>query len=257
MTEESSRLVMQFALKKVSNAELAQIRSIGPRAERAVQEAVFKVGQRARDNARRFCPKKSGALAASIYVTKGTIDKSPDATKHTPGGAFTKQSTRGYFSAINAAARKSKNSAGIPRLYLEPNVEFGRTSPQTISDIGGSVFSYTKSGKNRSFFGEQVARTYKLPGYKLANTNNEDDFEDDENLQYPFLDSMAVGGANSFFVTIGAAAFYAGFVEFGHTVHNGKYSVPKPFMRPAMDIASAELGDAIIKAMRSAMQGRG
>jgi hypothetical protein len=45
---------------------------------------------------------------------------------------------------------------------------------------------------------------------------------------------MGSAGRGNLFVTLGASAFYAGYVEFGHAVPGGKTVPPRPFLTPAV-----------------------
>lgn len=73
---------------------------------RACQHAIYQLGREIRDMARRAAPVDTGAMRASVYVTR-------------PGTAL--QASAGYWRAINASARLSRG-----RLMVHTSPEFVR-----------------------------------------------------------------------------------------------------------------------------------
>lgn len=169
-----------------------------------VYKALFKLAQEARDMARRLAPKDTGALAASIYAVH------PDGGRQ-PGGL---RRSAGYWRAIKAASRASGG-----RLHIEDD-------PELVRSVR------TQSRRNA------------LPqGTKPAGQVGPDGLLLNENSSYDFV-PMAAAGPDRLFVSIGAAAFYAGYVEYGTVRMDAK-----PFFRPAVEWARSVLASRIADAV--------
>lgn len=236
--------------------------SVSSRVERKMQEAMFQVGRKIRDKARALAPKKTGALAASIYVSKGAVDRSIGAAKHVGGNAYTKQSTLTYFRAINAAVGKyNKSRIGKARSdykglqLLDSDVVNTPTQRplksasylfnMTKNKIGGHMYDTFNSGRvgnNEDFEGMSEAQAAEA-------------IDTDAEVLMPSIMHLGGTGRQSFFVTVGAAAFYAGYVEFGHMAHYA-WVPPHPFLGPAVEwgkpIAEREVGRVVNEAAREA-----
>jgi hypothetical protein len=180
----------------------------------AAKKIVYQVGLEARDMARRLCPIKTGSLRASIYVTS-------------PGGKpeNIKQRTYGYWQAINAASRRSGGKLTInlePDMISNPRTQH-RLNSLTIGNAygGKNIFQKTTGGKEDVFSRGQFS---------------EHDVEGNMNTpgEYDFM-PMSVAGEDSFYVSMGVAAYYAGYVEFG-TSRFGPHS----FFTPAMEWGKKE-----------------
>jgi len=227
------RLLFTRTIVKMSNNQFAQY---GTKVERQLQESVFRVGQRARDMARKAAPKKTGALAASIYVTKGAVDRSATGLmSHKPGNAFTKQSSLGYFRALNAAMKKNKRIKTFPMMS-----EYGITAPESHE----AAYGYDTYAANKILPGQfgrfDIGSTNPMFHFRSDGTVNE--FQQHtyktfgSNVEDPLLPmamEMGSAGRGNLFVTLGASAYYAGYVEFGHTVPGGKTVAGRPFLAPA------------------------
>jgi HK97 gp10 family phage protein len=172
---------------------------------------VYRVGHEVRDKARAAAPKDTGALAASVYVT------APGARPENTG-----QRTAGYWRAINAASRKSG----------------GRLEPVTDSEFVSNVRTQARKG---SF--KVPAMTSKGAGLvdvgSMSTTGEAIDQDLNPTNLYDFM-PMAVVGKDRFFVAIGVAVFYAGYVEYG-TVHKPA----RPFFTPAVMWGSREVARRI------------
>lgn len=121
------------------------------------------------------------------------------------------QQSAGYFRAIKAASKRNS------RLFTDsPYIRNQRTQSRTpgyLADL-------------------KEERDAGMPGYD----------------NQPF-NQMTSAGAERYFVSIGAAAYYAGWVEFGTT---GLRAQPaQPFMGPALRWAESQL----VRRMRSAING--
>lgn len=216
------RLVLTRTITKMSGSQFAQY---GTKVERKLQQTVFQVGQRARDMARRAAPVDTGALRSSIYVTKGAVDR--DATglmSHKPGNAFTKQSSLGYFRALNAAMAKNKRIKTFPMMseYGVSDARTNRIMPGNADrlDVGTTnpMFHFRS---DKSQVNEFLTHTYKTFGSGV------------EDALLPMAMEMGNASRSNLFVTIGASAYYAGYVEFGHVVPGGATIPAKPFLGPA------------------------
>lgn len=218
------RVVLARTLYTVKDDQLAQM---GPRVERAMQDALYKLGRETRDLARRLCPKKTGALMASIYVTRpgeaGGRGRSP----------FTRQTTAGYFRAINAAVRRNPE-----RLTLSPLAESVHRKTQRP----------TKAAVSEGLFSPSIERI-KGAGYKTYAAETDGDVHVVQSVM-----EMGGAGRSSFFVTVGAGAYYAGYVEFGHVGHGGSWVEAHPFMTPALDWAKSRLPEVAKRAMEEGVR---
>lgn len=184
---------------KTDKQTLEQFSKLGNNFINGVQAIVYKNGQLARDMARKLAPKKTGGLRASIYVSspsKGGMN----ATSISP------QAYAGYFRAITAASKKNARLGIEEGEYLSHyKTQRRKKDEYKISNVktsSGNVIRALAS-VGGSGFGEQLA-PFPLEMYKK---------------EY-------------FYVIIGAAAFYAAYVEYG-TVHRK----PTPFIAPSAEWA--------------------
>lgn len=239
---KGDRIVLTQQLYAVSKESLA---AMPVRVEREIQDALFKLGRETRDMARSYCPVKSGALQASIYVTGGGRGDEDDNSK-TP---FTKQSTIGYFRAIKAAVSKSKTT-------VKSRLTKQRT---TFHRLGLQDKDYAEERTQRPLNGDGNVSTHQVGLSKFNVGGKTLSFKSyspaDELATYtPSITEMGFAGRSSFFVTVGAAAHYAGDVEFGHIVasHGGTigHVEARPFMRPALAWAKSQLNDRVSQAFK-------
>lgn len=179
------------------------------------QKVVYQLGREARDKARALCPKRTGALAASIYVSK------PGANAKETGGTYTKQSAAGYFRAVNAVVRRNPKALGL--VHPSEIGEGGSFNRQRLGKIDGEGQTLLSKG------------TYGGNVYQVYSRGQIGDFSE-ARLQsvLPFQG----GTKNSFFVAIGAAAYYAAFVEFGAPARGAR---AQPFLGPAVEWAKLQL----------------
>ena len=228
------RIVLAQPIWKVSHKEVL---AMGPRIERAVQNELFLLGKEARDLARRICPVDTGAMRASIYVTRGVT---PKPTSYSP---YVQQSSNAYFKAANAASDLSGNRGRKkPRLVLKgpPKVDLKTQTPMAGSGLPKPVWEKIVGHENG-----EVYKVYAKPSMITGVTQSQSIME------------MGVAKRTNFWVTLGASAFYAGYVEFGHVTAGGGYVMEKPFMRPAMEWARKELPERMLRAFaKGAGQGQ-
>jgi len=218
----SDRIVLARNVIKL-NDEV--IKSLPAKVERKIQASIYRLGQEIRDKARSLCPKKTGALAASIYVTRGV--QNTGANKST---APFSQSTHGYFRAINAARKKNNRidvmdaGQGVNPITQRPSTSAGMQSVMT--KINGVMYRAYTTGEH------SVIRNI-IPSLDIGGKDRVENTIHDEFVT-PTITEIGGAGRNTFFVTVGAAAFYAGFVEFGHHTA-GKDVPPHPFLGPAIE----------------------
>lgn len=198
------------------NATMARVGAqtldkFGEQTERKIIAAVYRVAREARDMARGLAPKKTGALAASIYVTHpGTR---PDNIN---------QRTLSYWRAINAASRKSRGRLTVAT--AKDLVSRARTQARIDSP---AVPTMTGRGQGLIPDTEESLDSYNLPN----------DFS---------FQPYKAAGREQMWVSIGVAAFYAGYVEFG-TVK----TPARPFFTPAVAWAKSVVEKRIREAIRS------
>jgi hypothetical protein len=197
------------------NANVARVGAqtldkFGEQAERRIIAAVYKVAREARDMARGLAPKKTGALAASIYVTQpGTR----------PGNV--NQRTLSYWRAINAASRRSRGRLAVAT--AKDMVSRVRTQARLDSP---AVPTMTGRGLGLIPSTEESLDSYNLPN----------DFS---------FQPYKAAGREHMWVSIGVAAFYAGYVEFGTTRTHAR-----PFFTPAIAWAKSVVEKRIREAIR-------
>lgn len=218
------RVVLAQPIWKVSHKEVL---AMGPRIERAVQNELFVLGKEARDMARSLAPVDTGALRASIYVTRGVT---PNPTARDP---YVQQSHNAYFKAANTASEESSRAGSkgrrmarhtrTPRLQLmePPKVELHTQRPQ--DGMGFPKASWEK------MVGHEGGDTFKTYSKFSGRAGQQSVME------------MGESKRSNFWVTLGASAFYAGFVEFGHVNADGGYTMEHPFLRPALEWARQQL----------------
>lgn len=224
-------VVLSRTLYKVNDA---QLKAMGPNVERRLQERLYQLGRRTRDMARRLAPRKTGALVASIYVTRA------GSRPQIEGGQHAKKTTAAYFRAVNAAVRKS---SGHKVLFEGEGGTLNHFDPEGIyktglSRIGGQAYkTFTKGG----FEGHADVNPKGNPVRPIYE------------FDVPTITPLVGVSKSAFYVTIGAAAYYAGFVEFGHVGYGGTvfgYVMPRPFMTPAMDWAATQINTEVTLAMK-------
>lgn len=188
---------------KVDKETLESWKKIGDDFVQGVQAIVYKNGQLARDRARKAAPRRTGALRSSIYVTspsKGGMS----ATKITP------QAYSGYFRAISAAVKKNA------RLGVETDEEY-------ISHVK------TQRRKNEKYKFENVTLSNGKTVRALVSAG-ESTFQE-QFAAFP----VELYKKDYFYVVIGAAAFYAAYVEYGTSKQS-----PRPFLGPAAEWAQKQ-----------------
>lgn len=229
LTGGSDRIILALPVIRLDEKRLAQI--VGAGLERDMRQAVYKLGQEARDIARAKAPKKTGALAASIYVTRPN-ESVPDAEGKSP---TTKRMTAGYFRAINAAVKHNK------KLSLQVN------DPGSDDQIVANHRTQLLKATAGVMAGKVTVNNRAFRTQKVFETDDEDPIEALVQSILPFQK----GSRASFFVVVGAAAHYAGFVEFGHVAH-GTPVAPVPFLVPAIEWASGQIAGR----MKAVIEGR-
>ena len=187
--------------------------------ERAAQKAVFRLGQETRDMARKAAPVNTGALRASIYVAR------PGSIPAQLNGHISRGSSRGYLMAAQKAIRL--NPGQLELITDDPMI-----SARTQRSVAprGHVNHLTRIRVTLAHVGEHASlgqETYQ-------------GFEDD------FRSIMQMGGQtrDTFYVTVGAAAYYAGFVEYGT-----RHQRAQPFMTPALAWARTQLPERLKMAL--------
>lgn len=231
---KGDRLALNYKLYTVSEQ---QLQSMPARVEAEMQGALYRLAQQTRDMARSLCPVDTGALKASIYVTGASGGKS------VVGG----QSTTGYFRAINTAVKNR-----LTRQFK---------TPPTKAEISEEVSAGLKreSGMHKivtSKIGDHTFRSYTKGGVSGASSFLAKGTEADQLSEFslPSIMEMGHAGRGAFFVTIGAAVYYAGDVEFGHIIALGGkrfgHVEARPFMRPAMAWAKMQLNRVVTDAVK-------
>ena len=263
------RVLLVRTITKMSGSQFAQY---GTKVERKLQQAVFEVGQRARDMARRAAPVDTGALRSSIYVTKGAVDRSATGLmSHKPGNAFTKQSSLGYFRSLNAAMKKNKRIKTFPMMS-----EHGITAPESH----GAAYEYDTYAANKILPGQfgrfdigtsgvlrnggsllgtslELHRTHGEGNVRVTGPNSPFTLHtyktygsDVEDALLPLAMEMGSAGRGNLFITLGASAYYAGYVEFGHTVPGGKTIPARQFLTPSVYWAFDEVKVQIARTLQ-------
>lgn len=189
--------------------------------ERAAQDAVYQLGQEVRDKARMLAPMRTGALRASIYVTR------PGTMQAQSQGKLSKQSSSGYARSISRAEALNPGALSVIR-------DSKHISVRTQRDL-------SPTGHWDHLKRLRVTRTHQSP-FKRFGSQTYTAFEDD----YRSISPLADTSRGVFYVTIGAAAFYAGFVEYG-TVKQRAH----PFMTPAVMWGRAQLAQRLKAAIGS------
>lgn len=189
----------------------AKLNALGPQVEKAMQAVIYSLGQEARDLARRLAPKKTGALRASIYVSRPGQEPAVQGTTT----IVPRKSTVGYFRAINAAVR-----ANPRRLSLLGGIE---------EETGITFHEHTQRVTSRGTI--TAGKVSNIASRAVFSTQSYEGFQ--QSVQ-PFQG----GGRNTFFVSVGAAVYYAAMVEYGSP---GRGIPPKPFLTPAIEWARGQL----------------
>lgn len=199
--------------------------------EKRVQLAIFKLGQETRDMARKLAPKDTGALRASIYVTR------PGARPQLePGPSYARQSTIGYWRAINSAFRKQLSPRGVSRRHLHL-LNAGDYAP-------GHAEERTQTLSHSAKRDAGITETHiVLGGHKYrAQVTSEDTGLGFTNVPFQSIVPYGGSGRTSFFVAVGAAVYYAGYVEFGTPPRAGNKGIKaQPFLVPAIRWAQSQV----------------
>lgn len=178
----------------------------------AAYKAIYFVGQQIRDEARNLAPKDTGALIASIYVTRPPTEKQMGGIGGDVGSTLrSKQSTRGYLSASRAAARAGGKKRALDITELS-------------SDNPNAKINLKRRGTKRSNYTRKIISGTDVKGNESSMMLPVDKSKTSFSRIGEFL-------PNSFYVSVGASVGYAIYVEFG--THNTK---AQPFLRPAMKI---------------------
>jgi hypothetical protein len=157
--------------------------------------------RQARDIIRKEAPKKSGALAASVYAT-GPVTK--DVLKQVQEGGSTPplheqlRHSRGYLMAIQTANRRNPSKVPVTK----------------GQNIGRFLFERTQ--REQGGAGRNLEGLMQLAGVSSKyNTfiHGSETLTNVSNLA-PFT-GMGKAARGSFYIGIGAAAYYAGWVNFG------------------------------------------
>ena len=214
--------------------------------ELAVQKEIYKLGQEARDMARGLAPVDTGALRASIYVTR------PGTPSDQENNIISKQSTIGYFRAIKVAARKNN------LLELRTTNNTYSFNERTQKYLGmRQVSSYVAAEGQDSatgFVGGLRINTDSIdPNYMRmmevrAVHIGENSHLGEQIYRGRYKNDLTTiselsgltGLRDNLFVVVGAAVGYAGYVEYGH-----KNIAGHPFLTPAMDWAAKQVEDRI------------
>lgn len=232
-------LVLARTIMKVNDA---QLKAMGPKVERLMQDKIYQLGRKTRDMARRLCPKKTGALAQSIYVTR----PGPASNIGVASVPLTPMMTSGYFRAVNAAIHRSNHrlSKGmVEQMQTDEQLSAGKgefssehvVHPRTQRPLKD------KSGAYIGAFQSSIEKIGKI-NYKSYARGDE--------LLTPTVMEMGASGRSSFFVTVGASAYYAGYVEFDHiNVWSGKTVPGRPFLGKAIEWAQTQLPLVVKSAM--------
>jgi len=232
MAEGASSLVLAQTIVKNKVDLSGWSREVELRA----QEAVYQLGRETRDMARRLVPVKTGALRASIYVTR------PGSAENQAAGKFARgRASAGYFAAANAAARL--NPGRLEFVTDDPLI-----SKRTQRDLSPSGdWNHLKRVRlTRTHTGERFGRnssgetTWHQQSFAHLGTQEYAGFEEDWRSIMPMADVTR----GTFLVTIGASAYYAGFVEYG-TVK----MAAQPFMTPAVNWARGQLAGRLTRAI--------
>lgn len=218
------------ALYKVDNKTL---QGMPAAVEKGMQNMLYRLGQETRDRARAKAPKRTGALRASIYVTRPGA--SPDGG---PATAVTRQSTVGYFRAANAAVVRNK------RLRL---LDLGSFGPGEATHSTQTIHTGEVESARATHIGTRQVYTHFAPAEYLSNAG-------DRTVHGPYQTVLPFqsGGRNAFFVSVGASVYYAGFVEFGAP---SRGVAPQPFLGPAVDWARSVLPERAKQVVQAAASG--
>lgn len=168
-----------------------------------VEQMIYKNGQSARDMARRRAPIDTGALRASIYVTK------PNSLSNVTGSNM----YAGYSRAVTAATRRNKNLktiSGMDKSQRNLETLYNRVKIDTVGGGGKKILTTHAS---------RVVNTLEL---EISDVEHEGIMPLPIELYEP----------STFYVIIGAAANYAAYIEYG------TYKMPpRPFIEPAANWA--------------------
>lgn len=213
----------------------------------AVQYAVYKLGMKTRDKARAACPVDTGALKASIYVTSPSSHADQEAGRPYGSADAPGKASAGYRRAVEASARKMIIGGG-------PVLEKG----EKISD-GGSILTTGMHGQSTLRPMKQLlalgmragstTRSYKGNLGRSLGTRSFTNYAGVKDVDHLPFTPMPFSTKEQFWVTVGAAAYYAAFVEFGTSgPHRQK---AQPFMGPAVRDMERELQKTIADAIKS------
>lgn len=213
----------------------------------AVQAAVYQLGVETKNKARANAPVDTGALKASIYVTSPA--SRPDQEDNKPYGRLGApgKASAGYRRAVEASAKKMIYQ-GDNVLAKGESISSGNSILST--DLFGSATFRPKAALvNAGMKVGSTTRTYKG---NLGRSLGEREFPSypgiSEADHLPFT-PMPFSTKEQFWVTVGAAAYYAGFVEFGTGGKQGQRA--QPFMGPAVREMERQLERRIAQAIKS------
>lgn len=205
----------------------------------AVQKAVYQLGLRTRDAARSAVTIDTGALKASIYVTSPASQADQQAGKPYGRAGELGKATRGYRKAVEASARKM----GI--------LDKGQTTAHLIDnyDMQGLYGSLTlrptaeanKMGYNRGTMSHEYKGRLRALGERSFVR-----YEANEDVEHLPFTPMPLSSKEQFWVTVGASAYYAAYVEFGTVKQRAQ-----PFLGPAVRDMERELQKVVKDAINS------
>jgi hypothetical protein len=198
-------------------AQTDGLNAISREMEVRIAQALYALGRAARDMARAAAPVRTGALRAGIYVTapasRPDLDRIAGGEK--VGLSQLKGHTRGYYSAISAAAKRRGLEVPDDESFITPRTQRLRA-------------------------GIDKAKFEKIMGAGVE----EDRLQQTLNLDLPF-NPIGSAGRTAFYVGIGSAMYYSAWVEYGTAFRRAK-----PFFTPAARWLEKEAAKAITKTLR-------
>ena len=213
--------------------------------EYAISKRLYALAVTARDMARRSAPRRTGSLRASIYATAPANMSELKALRK---GATLKQGqmkghSSGYAKAIRAAAeRTAKHQMGADYIAGSGYVPG--------HDVRDDEFSFVTPRTQRLKIGKNATSLSDL----MEEAGFDSAFREAEGLTGSFAGALAgllpfselgKSGRSSLYVSIGAAMYYAAWVEFGTSRQKSQ-----PFFTPAADWLVAHAPGEIARAMK-------
>jgi len=216
MADTANSLVLSQTIVRSAN-----IAGMTKEVEIAVQNTLFELGQETRDLARGLAPVKTGALRASIYVTRA------GGYAATTTGRMGNRTSLGFRRSARAAVERNEKLSFITgNKHISERTQRARYAKTSYDYMRELKTTVTHEGEF-AHLGSQ--------GYQS--------FEDDVRSILP----MGGVSRDTFFVTIGASAFYAGYVEYGTRRNRAQ-----PFLTPAVNWARSQMTPRLTAAIGSA-----